>query len=285
MFDWWNHLSLTIGDALLGWLLIVPRELTLIGVAVVTASLLTISRWWTTDQNRLRRAAEDLRQLKRLRREARRRGDRGTVARCQAVKARINLIKLRAEGKPLLAVIVPLALLATWAFYRLEFHPPRPGETVEVVAYLPISAEGDLIHLVPRPGLKAETGWVQPFYKVTPPASPWERSWAWITRQPVQPPPPDAVAVWRLSGAANRYPLIFRYRDKTLQRELFVGYRIYAPAWDVRDGEPLITEIRQREVRLFGLPGLGAWLPAWLVGYLVLTIPFVFLLKRLLMVY
>jgi hypothetical protein len=142
-----------------------------------------------------------------------------------------------------------------------------------------------VIHLVPQPGLKAESGWVQTFYAETPPASAWARLWAWITRQPVEPLPPDAVAVWRLHGEANRYPLIFRYRDKSLQRELLVGYRIYAPAWDVRDAEPLITEIRQREVRLFGLPGLGPWLPPWLVGYLVLTIPFVFLLKKLLMVH
>jgi hypothetical protein len=151
------------------------------------------------------------------------------------------------------------------------------------VAYLPISAEGDLIHLVPQPGLEAETGWVQMLYE-TPPASAWDRFAAWLTRQPAQAPPPDAVALWQLRGEANRYPLIFRYRDQTFERELVVGYRIYAPRWELREGEPPV-EIRQREVRLFGLPGLGPWLPAWLVGYLVLTIPFVFLLKRLLLVY
>jgi hypothetical protein len=289
MFDWWNDLSLTLFDALLGWLLDVPRQVALVGVAILTATLLTTIRWWTTDQDRLRRAAEDLRRLKQLCREARRGGDKDALARCQATRSRIGLIKLRAEGKPLLFVLLPIALLATWAFYRLEFQPPQPGETVEVVAYLPISAKGDLIHLVPQRGLRSVNGWVQPIFLQAPAPSFWERVWqrfrARFTREEIKLPAPDAVALWTVEADADAHPVVLRYKDKTLKRELLVGGRFYAPAWDVSAAENIVTEIRQREVRLLGLPGLGAWLPAWLVGYLVLTIPLVYLLKRVLKVY
>jgi len=291
MFDWWNELSLNLFDSLLGWLLDVPREITLIGVALLTAALLTGIRWWTTDQDRLGRAAADLKRLKQLRREARRGGDRAAVARLSATQARISLLKLRAEIKPLLVVLLPLALLATWAFYRLEFHPPRPDETVELAAYLPLSAvqddasSGELAHIVPQAGLRSENGWVQTPQKVAAPPGAWDRFVAWLTRQEVKLPPPDAVAVWRLHGEADSYTLVLRYRDKTLERQLLVGQRNYAAAWDVRAGESIITELRQREVRLFGLPGLATWLPAWLVGYLVLTIPLAVLLKRVFMIY
>jgi uncharacterized membrane protein (DUF106 family) len=285
MLDWWNNLSLALFDGLLGWLLDVPRQVALFGVAILTATLLTTVRWWTTDQDRLRRAAEDLRRLKQLRREARQGGDHDTLARCQATKARIGLIKLRAEGKPLLVVLLPIALLATWAFYRLEFHPPQPGETVELIAYLPVSAKDDLLHLVPQPGLRSGNGWVQALFLQAPAPSWWERWRARLTSQEIKLPAPDAVAVWKLEGDADTHPLLLRYKDRTIECELPVGGRFYAPAWGLHPDDNIITEIRQREVRLFGLPGLGAWLPAWLVGYLVVTIPLVFLLKRVLKVY
>jgi hypothetical protein len=267
----------------------VPRQVTLVGVALLTATLLTGIRWFTTDQDRLGRAAADLKRLKQLRREARRAGDRATAARLNAVQARISLMKLRAEFKPLLVVLVPLALLATWAFYRLEFHPPRPDETVELAAYLPLSAAengsaGELVHIVPQAGLRSENGWVQMPRKVAAAPSSWDRFVAWLTRQELKRPPPEAVAVWRLQGEANVYSLVLRYRDQTLERELLIGQRAYAAAWDGRETEPY-TVLRQREVRLFGLPGLATWLPAWLVGYLVLTIPLVVLLKRVFMIY
>jgi hypothetical protein len=44
------------------------------------------------------------------------------------------------------------------------------------------------------------------------------------------------------------------------------------------------TMLPMRQVRLFEIvPGLPQWgLPAWLVGYLLLTLPFTLLLRRVL---
>ena len=41
----------------LGWLLALPRSLALVAVGLLTAALLTVLRKWTTNQDRLRRAA------------------------------------------------------------------------------------------------------------------------------------------------------------------------------------------------------------------------------------
>lgn len=293
MLDVWNLLSVQLFDVLLGWLLLLPRSFAVLVVALVTAGLLTLIRTWTTNQDRLRRAAADMRRLKELHVAAKQAHDSEALARLKLTKGRISLLKLKAEGWPLLAIIIPLALLATWAFERLEFHPPRANEEIQVVAHLrsgrdpALTAKDDLVHLVPQPGLRAKNGWVQSVHIETEPPSRWDRFWAKITFSQLKDPEPDVFAIWQLDGDARSdpYPLIFRWNERTIERELRIGQSQYSPAREQRPDEPVITEVRLREVRLFGIPGLGPWLPAWLVGYLLVTIPFVFVLKRVLGIY
>ena len=293
MLDLWNTLSVGLFDVLLGWLLALPPPIALLIVGLATASLLTLIRKWTTNQDRLARAAADLRQLKKLTREAKSANDLDTLARLKATKGRISIIKLSAEGWPLVAVIVPVALLATWAFERLAYYPPRADEKIEVVLHLrsgrdpALSAKNDPLHLVPPPGLRAPSGWVRPVHIQQDEPTRWDRLWAKTTFRKVQKPPEDVLAIWQLEGEARDepYPLVFRWKDRTIERDLLIGQRRYTPPLEERPDEPVISEVRLREVQLFGLPGLASWLPAWLVGYLVVTIPFVFLLKRVLRIY
>jgi hypothetical protein len=148
-------------DFLFGWLLRLPPDAALIAVAVLSGTVLTLVRKWTTDQDLLKRAAADNRRLAELMRDAKRVRDKEALARHRATKARVGLIKFKAEGKPLLISLVPIALIAMWAFQNLQFVPPRPGEVVEVVASAPLSAAGEIVHLVPEPGLEAPEGWVR----------------------------------------------------------------------------------------------------------------------------
>jgi uncharacterized membrane protein (DUF106 family) len=287
MLDFWNDLSLAIFDGLFGWLLILPRTFVLIVVALVTATLITVVRKWTTNQDRLCRAAADSRRLNELIREAKRHKDREALARYRATKAQIGMLKFKAEGLPLVTYLLPLALLATWAFYRLEFYPPRAEEEIQVTAYLPASARGDVVHLVPQPGLRAVNGWVQSVRQVSAGPTAWDRFWARVTFHEVREPEADDVAIWRLQGNASSepYPLVLRWRDRTYERELRIGQNLYSPAMETWDDGKVALAVAQKEVRLFGIPGLGSWLPGWIVGYFLLTIPLFFLLKRVLRIY
>src|SRR5256885_5839424 len=87
MLEWWNNLSLAVGDIVLGWLLRLPRDLTLVVVAVFTALLMIGVRYLTTQQDRLRRAAEDTKRLRELVREAKGKRDNGALKRYQATRS------------------------------------------------------------------------------------------------------------------------------------------------------------------------------------------------------
>src|SRR2546423_1266812 len=112
MLGWWNNVSLAVGDFVLGWLLRLPRDLTLVVVAVFTSLLMIAVRYLTTPQDRLRRAAEDGRRLRELAREAKRQTDPGAVQRYQRTRSMIGLFKLKAEGLPLLVSLLPIAVVA-----------------------------------------------------------------------------------------------------------------------------------------------------------------------------
>jgi uncharacterized membrane protein (DUF106 family) len=259
-----NDFCLWLMDPLLGWLLDLPSDLALLVLALLTALTLTLVRPLTTNQALLRSAGEDDRTLKGLLREARRRGDKEAVRRHKTTRAMIAMLKFKAEGWPLLLSLAPVALLATWAISRLEFHPPRAGEQIELVLYAPITAIDDVVHLVPVDGVKTSGGWVK---QVTV----------------VDEEPPYGEAKWTLAAEARPEPylLTIRLKDRSLEHPLLVGQRIYAPA--LKDhGNRLITELKMRPVKLFNiLPGWGYFLPAWLVGYLLISIPLVFLIRRL----
>jgi uncharacterized membrane protein (DUF106 family) len=269
MLDLWNNVSLAVGDFLLGWLLFLPRDLTLTIVVIFTALILIAVRQLTTPQDRLRRAAGDGRRLKQLIKEAKRQGDRDAIVRYRSTRSLIGMVKLKAEGWPLLASLLPIALLATWAVYRLEYLPVRQGQRVELVLYTPVTAAGEVVHLVPEDGLKVEGGWVRRIRAVTDDG------------------PPHGLAAWDLEAGQERvYKLLLRLNDGTLERDLIVGPRYYAlPVVD--HGGDVVSQWKREPWHWLGfVPGIDALgLPAWLIGYVVMVVPITLLLKRALSVY
>jgi hypothetical protein len=271
VLDAWNRISLGVLDVLLGWLLALPADVRLIIVAVGSGAILTLVRVLTTNQDLLRRAAADKKRLKELIRQAKRAGDKEAAKRYRMTRSLVALTAAKAEGLPLLASILPIAMLATWCFARLGFHPPRAGEELEVCLYAPISAAGEAVHLVPADGLRAD-GWVKEVQAVEDPNE----------------GPPHGLAVWRVRAAAGEAPyrLAFRLKHRSYDRDLTVGRRTYAdPVVD--HGGQVLTELKMRPIRLFGVvPGVAAiFLPPWLVAYILIVIPSVLLIKRALRIH
>jgi hypothetical protein len=191
----------------------------------------------------------------------------------------IGMTTMKEEGRPLLAAIVPIAILGTWCFQRLAFIPPHAGETVLVHAYFPVSAVGELAHVVPQDGL----------HEVSREDS--DGSGQWIQKIIDDIPGPDGIvrngiATWKIQAMARPepYALEIRYKTVTVVKELLVGQLVYAR--DVEsygDDQPIISaQVDLKPVKFLGfVPGID-WLfvPPWLVAYFLIAIPSVSLIKR-----
>lgn len=123
-------------DALLGWLLLLPRDATLFVFALLTALLMTLVRRWRTNQDLLRCCANDLRQLKQLNRAAKESGDKPRRQRLRQTVALIKQMQLAEDMKVLWVVLIPVAALAMWAVERLDYLPPR---VARISSCVPIS--------------------------------------------------------------------------------------------------------------------------------------------------
>lgn len=274
MMDFFNAINdalLVFLDPVFGWLLHLPTDAALFVVAIGTSAILTLVRLFTTNQDLLRRCAADKKRLKVLKKEAKLAGDKEALKRYRATGGVIAGKTMAAEGKPLLASIIPIALLATWCFARLGFYPPQPDEELELRAYFPVSSVGQLAHVVPAEGLEATNSWVQR-----------------VVEDPIRNPDGSVaagLALWKFKAAGNEnpYKLQIRHAGETQEKELLVGQRIYAPnlAFYENDSKITCAELKMREVKLFGfVPGIEAlFCPPWIVAYLLIAIPFVYILK------
>ncbi|MGC9454070.1 MAG: EMC3/TMCO1 family protein [Phycisphaerae bacterium] len=271
MFEQVHSAILAFCDALLGWLLYLPADVVLVSVAVLTVLVMTAIRRVLTDQDLLKRADADLKRIRELIRRARREKDREAIKRYRRTRGEISLKKLRAEGKPMLASVIPIVLLATWAMARLDYRPPEPGRAVELRAYTPLVEAGGVMHVVPQDGLEATTGWVSAIEPVSDGGQTY------------------GLAKWRLrpaDGEAGSWRLALRLGGRTLSHEVIWGERFYGPPLVVH-GEGFVTELAMDRMKLFGVvPGIDAlMMPPWLVGYLLVVFPAYFLFKRLFRVY
>ncbi len=253
MSDLWRDACCRLGDAVLGWLLWLPRDAALVLLAVLSALLAVGLRRLVTDQTLLRRARQDQRRLKQLIRESRLRRDEPARVRYRRTAGAVALLRARQEARTLLVSLLPLAMLLTWAAQRFPYLPPAPQEPVQFVARLPSSAVGSVLHLVPCSGLSSEGGWIR---EVTPS----QRGGS-----------PRGTATWVLQAAASgEYLLTLRFRDRSFEHRVLIGQNRYAPTGRTHGGD-VETELRLREYRPFGIAA-GSWLPPWLLGYAVLVL-------------
>jgi uncharacterized membrane protein (DUF106 family) len=269
-----NDAMVAVMDVLLGWSLHLPANAALIIVSVLSAAALTWARVLVTNQGMLHRCADDKKTLGRLIRETKRSRDLDKAARKADVKRyKLNknlvaLKTLKAEGKPLLVSLLPILLLATWAFARLAFLPVAVDEPVRVSAYFPLSAVGEVAHVLPLDGLDCDSGWIAGV----------------VADVAVDDEPTNAVAVWELKGSAQPEPYILklRWRDETWEQPLRIGGTTYEAPITPQGDWPQSTEVHLAQAKLFGVvPGFGPFLPPWLVGYLLVVIPCVFVIKKL----
>ncbi|MFM9964213.1 MAG: hypothetical protein ACKV2Q_23660 [Planctomycetaceae bacterium] len=261
---------MSVGDSLLGWLLLLPRDVALLVFAILTALLMTLARRWVTNQDLLRRCSADLQQLKRLIRDAKSAGDKPRRQRLRSTVAMVKQIQLAEDMKVLAVVLVPVAALAMWAVERLDYRPPRLGESLVVRAIFPISSVDEVTHLVPIDGVELQSPAIQII-------------------QAEQQSPPIGWAEWTLRPtlATDALTLTIRHHGESAEHPVSLGRRTYLPPQLLHPNVRLSrTEVLLRRYCPLGvdLKTDAIGLPPWMLGYLVLTLLIVPGLKRLLRV-
>ena len=242
------------GDWLLGWALHLPRDLTLIVIAALTAGVLLGFRALLIDRNLLSRLEDDEQRLRELCHTAREQSNTVRLQQHQTVRRHLAARRLRLEALPVLAGLVPALLIITWGRQRLDHFAIQPNEPFEFTATLPASQIGKLVHLVPQDGLTTADGWIK---KIEP--LPTEAS-------------PEGIAIWTLTATSRLSLLTLRTERQTIEHPVFVGRPAPPDAHLNHDGD-IATRLQLPQYRPLGvvpgIPLLG--IPPWLLGLIILS--------------
>lgn len=226
-------------DHVIGWLLVLPKDLALIVFGILCAATLLLLRRTIGNNDLRERCKADRKRIQILCKSARQAHDTDTLKRLRNQRALVGLKELKAEAPVMLAAVPVFLLLMAWCSARLQYHPLQPGEPIEVLAWLPPSSSGELVHLVPHVNLHSINGWIQ---RVQPSA----RHGKNIGR-----------ATWTLQSLAEgSHPIILRYKNKTIAKQLYTTAK-WSDSSKADSIDPAITlELNLRPVRLFNtLPG------------------------------
>jgi uncharacterized membrane protein (DUF106 family) len=290
---------LAITEPVLGWLLYLPRDAALVIVSLGTALVLTLVRIKTTDQGLLRRCRDDKKRQKQLVRAARKQGDREARKRHRAIINQIGLKAVRQEGWPLLASLVPIALIAVWAFAHIPYHAPDPEEGIVLRMYFPADAIAELVHMLPpEEGVRVSNGLIRRVEEdyaedgVTVAAGRAD----WTLSAKKRDAPYKLRIRWqgnviehelRADGLGYTGPLT-RYGPK--REEVFeyqLGQYKYCPFAVLKDWDVRIPRWTIFRWTVFG-PYAGQRMftvDGWLLGYLLIVVPFAFLFRPLLRIH
>ena len=255
MFSSWEAVCHAAGDALLGWLLALPRDASLIILAMSTAAMSLVLRWRLSDQHTLRCMRVDRRRLAQRIAAARRDDQQESLLRYRRISARILRKQALVETRLALLTFVPLSAIVTWAAARIHYWPPNPGEPIEFVLYTPASAVGTVVHLVPSEDLEAPTGWIREVESSQRHGSPRGR------------------AVWSLKSREAQVSrrLEVRIRSRTLTHPVMIGFNRYPPP-DVLHEDEFESRLTLTPYQPFGwfpgIAGLAPWLTAYLIAVL-----------------
>jgi len=256
-------------DIPLGGLLLLPRDAGLLVFAAGTALLMVLARRAVTNQNLLHRCSADLRRLKQFLREARKARDKPWLGRLGKTASQIKRMQLAADLRLLVVALFPVAFLAIWASERFDFFPPNVGEDLVVRAYFPVSSIDRVTHMVPLPDLNLTSTAIQ------------------IVRSNLETPP-LGIAEWSVRPTeAREFTIAIRHQGETAIHRLVIGRAIYFTPRQQHTAERIMrTEVVLERYLPLGCELGSRWigLPPWMIGYLVLTLILVPVLKRLLRV-
>jgi uncharacterized membrane protein (DUF106 family) len=265
---WCAHVT----DYVLGWMMLLPYDLVIILLAIGTSLILTGARWLVTNQNLMRRCKSDLARLGELKKQAKKAKDKPAVRRMATTLGMIQLTQMKAELWGTLASLLPIVFLASWAFERLDFTPPKVGEEFTVKATFPIEAKGKPTWLMIDPAGKVEPGCPLPAGSLVQLVRKDDNIDPFTAEViPTEPGTPDnGLAEWKLKvkEPSDSIKLTICYQGKKIEHPLMVGGRQYADpilAHDANAAWPSCTStvVMDRPLFLSSAPGMTAFWKWW----------------------
>ncbi|MEM4637983.1 MAG: EMC3/TMCO1 family protein [Candidatus Woesearchaeota archaeon] len=247
----------TIFNPWLGPLLKLPPFWTILIISAGITLLITIVYKYTTNQEEMKRIKED---LKKYQKEMRKEKDTKKLMAIQKKALDLNMKYMMSSFKSTLYTFIPIIIIFAWLNMHIAYYPLYPDQEFTVTAKFAEGAKGNIsLSTVPELYIDEKTKEVK-----------------------------GSEVNWVLKGKAGEYKLVFDYNNEEYQHNILITEeRSYlVPEKPIRDSKLKQIIVGNKKVHPFGETfNIFGWYPGWLATYIILSLVFSTLFRKLLKVY
>lgn len=251
---------MSIVDPILNWILVFNPFIAILIISIFLGIITTLVYKYASNQKKIKELKDKTKKLqKKIKKIPKTEPEKMMEINSQMMK--LNGPLLKETMKPTLWTIIPSLLILTWMASNLAFSSISPGQSFTITAEFNDGVTGEIsLDSVPDT-LEFING----------------------ENQIIK----DNKAIWELrSEEENTYSLLFKFRELEINKELIISN-----SWEYSDPEEIIKEegikkitINNEKTKPFqGIPVLGGL--NWLWSYIILTMLFTTILRKLLKVY
>lgn len=232
-----------------------PPLLGVLAISFAITVLITLVYKYTTKQSEIKRLKADMKkyqaEIKKL--------SKSDPKKAMAVQKKAmekNFEYMKHSMKPTLYTILPIIIIFGWLNSHMAYYPLESGAEFEVIAEFQKYVVGN-VTLSAVPELEFVNGQVQPIAY--------------------------GLANWKLKGEDNRYTLTFNFENRQHEKQILItSEREYIhPEEQFKDSPLKKVIVGNERVRPFGDVSILGWQPGWLATYIISSMLFSTLLRRL----
>ena len=231
---------------------------TLFILSFIIALIITVIYKYTTNQSLMKDLKNELKEFQKRAKELRSKPDE--AMKVQKKMMETNSKYMMHSFKPMLFTFLPIIIFFGWMTAHLAYYPILPNEEFSVTMNFDPGIKGDVILDIPE-NLISVNGVNQSI----------------LANQ----------ATWILNGLEGEYLLNYNFNGITYSNEILITLdRTYnQPLTKVKNGGIKDITVNMIAVKPFNKLNLFGWKPGWLGAYIILSIIFSTIIRKLMKVY
>jgi len=248
--------SNSILNPVLNPILNLPPAVTLLIISFVITFIITLIYKLMTDQKKMKEMKEQIKDSQKKMKETK---DTKKMMEIQKKAMEVNMQYMIQSMKPTLITFIPLVLVFAWLNSSMGYSPLQPNTEFNVTAYFNPGV-GGIININSTPSLEINN----PEQKIE-----------------------NGKANWILKGSEGDYLLEFKFNDAIYQKDIIITKeRTYKnPLLLIKKSALQKIVVGNEPIKPFGNFHLFSWYPGWLGTYIIFSISFSLLLRKIMKVY
>lgn len=236
-------------------LLKLPTLFAVILLSFLISLIITLIYKYTTDQNLMKRLKEEMKEFQKEIKELKK--DPKKAMEVQKKAMQTNMKYMAHSMRSTLFTFIPIIIIFSWMNANLAFEPINPNQDFTVSVIFEKGASGDIELSVPE-GIKIEGS----------------------SKKTIE----DSEVKWVLNGKAGEYLLEFNFNNEKYSTEVLItekqGYK--EPVKKIKNSQIKLIQLENKPKKLLNLFG---WRVGWLGTYIIFSLIFSMLLRKIIKVY